>query len=197
MCDRRILVIDSSSFVCISGPQWTNRQVTRCWAECREEFRYNLDILDCLVRAHLINLQQFDMQLASVLEQALNAGIGSSILALGFAMQLVHVYLLEGPASGAPVVITENDLANTIEILTRIAAHARYCVKKVLSFFFSVFLFIYFYFSNFYYFFNFSLLISVVDNRQMVLQLFWNYYEPATRRGSWIVRLVVQVVQQL
>lgn len=66
------------------------------------------------------------MQLASVLEQALNAGIGSSILALGFAMQLVHVYLLEGPASGAPVVITENDLANTIEILTRIAAHARY-----------------------------------------------------------------------
>jgi CCR4-NOT transcription complex subunit 1 len=111
---------------CFSGPQWTNRQVTRCWAECREEFRYNLDILDCLVRAHLINLQQFDMQLASVLEQALNAGIGSSILALGFAMQLVHVYLLEGPASGAPMVITENDLANTIEILTRIAAHARY-----------------------------------------------------------------------
>ena len=100
--------------------------MTRCWAECREEFRYNLDILDCLVRAHLINLQQFDMQLASVLEQALNAGIGSSILALGFAMQLVHVYLLEGPASGAPMVITENDLANTIEILTRIAAHARY-----------------------------------------------------------------------
>ncbi len=41
-------------------------------------------------------------------------------------MQLVHVYLLEGPASVAPVVITENDLANTIEILTRIAAHARY-----------------------------------------------------------------------
>lgn len=101
--------------------------MTRCWAECREEFRYNLDVLDCLVRAHLINLQQFDMQLASVLEQALNpAGIGSSILALGFAMQLVHVYLLEGPASGAPMVITENDLTNTIEILTRISAHARY-----------------------------------------------------------------------
>lgn len=115
------------------GPQWTNRQVTRCWGECREEFRYNLDILDCLVRAHLINLQQFDVQLASVLEQALNpAGIGSSILALGFAMQLVHVYLLEGPASGQPMVITENDLATTIEILTRISTHARYC-KLVLK----------------------------------------------------------------
>jgi len=74
-----------------------------------------------------MNLQQFDMQLASVLEQALNpTGVGSSILALGFAMQLVHVYLLEGPVSGAPIVITENDLANTIEILTRIATHARY-----------------------------------------------------------------------
>ena len=78
------------------------------------------------MRAHLINLQQFDMQLASVLEQALNpSGIGSSILALSFAMQLVHVYLLEGPASGAPMVSTENDLTNTIEILTRIAAHTR------------------------------------------------------------------------
>lgn len=99
--------------------------MTRCWAECREEFRYNLDIFDCLVRAHLVNLQQFDMQLASILEQALNpTGVGSSILALGFAMQLIHVYLLEGPASGVQV-ITENDLANTIEILTRITTHAR------------------------------------------------------------------------
>lgn len=110
-----------------AGLQWTNRQVTRCWAECREEFRYNLDIIDCLLRAHLVNLQQFDVHLASVLEQALNpAGVGSAILALGFAMQLVHVYLLEGPASGAPVLISETDLTNTIEILTRIAAHARY-----------------------------------------------------------------------
>lgn len=100
--------------------------MTRCWAECREEFRYNLDIIDCLLRAHLINLQQFDMHLASVLEQALNpAGVGSAILALGFAMQLVHVYLLEGPASGAPILIAETDLVNTIEVLTRIAAHAR------------------------------------------------------------------------
>lgn len=71
------------------------------------------------------------MQLASVLEQALNpTGVGSAILALGFAMQLVHVYLLEGPATGAPVLITENDLANTIEILTRIATHARYHRKR-------------------------------------------------------------------
>ena len=108
------------------GTQWTNRHVTRCWSDCREEFRYNLDIFDCLVRAHLIALPQFDLQLAANLEQALNpAGLGSSILALGFAMQIVHVYLLEGPASGAPLVITENDLANTIEILTRINTHSR------------------------------------------------------------------------
>ncbi len=109
-----------------AGVQWTNRQVTRCWADYREEFRYNLDVFDCLVRAHLLNLATFDNQLAANLEQALNpTGVGSSILALNFAMQLVHVYLLEGPVSGAPLVITENDLANTIEILTRINAHAR------------------------------------------------------------------------
>ncbi|EFX83700.1 hypothetical protein DAPPUDRAFT_315608 [Daphnia pulex] len=81
-------IIKGNKYFCTTRPQWTNHQVTRCWAESREEFRYNLDILDCIVRAHLINLQQFDMQLASVLEQALNAGIGSSILPLGFAMQL-------------------------------------------------------------------------------------------------------------
>ena len=110
-----------------TGAQWTNRQVTRCWADCREDFRYNLDVFDCLLRAHLINLQQFDMQFASILEQALNTtGNGSSILAVGFAMQLLHIYFLEGPAQGAPVFITENDLSNTIEMLTRIASHARY-----------------------------------------------------------------------
>lgn len=111
------------------GAQWTNRQITRCWADCREDFRYNLDVFDCLLRAHLINLQQFDMQFASILEQALNTtGNGSSILAVGFAMQLLHIYFLEGPAQGAPVFITENDLSNTIEMLTRIASHARYMI---------------------------------------------------------------------
>ena len=52
-------------------------------------------------------------------------GVGSSILALNYAMQLVQMYLLEWPVSGAPLDITENDMVNTIEILTRINAHAR------------------------------------------------------------------------
>ena len=101
--------------------------MTRCWGDCREDFRYNLEILDCLLRAHLINLQQFDVQLCSILEQGLNStGVGSSILAVGFAMSLIHIYFLEGPAQGAPVLITENDLSNTIDMLTRIASHTRY-----------------------------------------------------------------------
>lgn len=40
------------------GIQWTSKQVTRCLQECREEVRYNLDAIDCLIRANLVNMQQ-------------------------------------------------------------------------------------------------------------------------------------------
>lgn len=32
------------------GMQWTNKNVTRCLIECREEFRYNFEAIDCLIR---------------------------------------------------------------------------------------------------------------------------------------------------
>ena len=32
------------------GMQWTNKSVTRCLMECREDFRYNLEAVDCLIR---------------------------------------------------------------------------------------------------------------------------------------------------
>ena len=32
------------------GMQWTNKNVTRCLMECREEFRYNFEAVDCLIR---------------------------------------------------------------------------------------------------------------------------------------------------
>ena len=32
------------------GMQWTNKHVTRCLTECREEFRYNFEAVDYLIR---------------------------------------------------------------------------------------------------------------------------------------------------
>lgn len=46
--------------------QWTNKQVTRFLTECRDDLRYNLDAVDTLIRAGLVNLPQYDMSLAQV-----------------------------------------------------------------------------------------------------------------------------------
>lgn len=40
------------------GVQWTNKHVTRYLLECREELRYNLESVDCLIRAGLVNVPQ-------------------------------------------------------------------------------------------------------------------------------------------
>jgi CCR4-NOT transcription complex subunit 1 len=32
------------------GMQWTNKHITRCLTECREEYRYNFEAVDCLIR---------------------------------------------------------------------------------------------------------------------------------------------------
>lgn len=41
------------------GQMWTSKQVTTCLIECREELKYsNLEALDCLIRANLVNIHQ-------------------------------------------------------------------------------------------------------------------------------------------
>nr|CAD7196956.1 unnamed protein product [Timema douglasi] len=98
------------------GMQWTNKQVTRCLIESREEFRYNLEAIDCLIRSHLVNLQQYDMHVSHSMDGGLN------FMAVAFGMQLVQLYLIEERLNS---VVTENDLYNTIEMLARIASHSR------------------------------------------------------------------------
>ena len=84
--------------------------------ECREEYRYNVDAVDCLIRSHLVNLQQYDLHLAAAMESGLN------YMAVAFAMQLVQLYLVD-ERPNSPV--TESDLFHTIEMLARIATHSR------------------------------------------------------------------------
>lgn len=98
------------------GQQWTNKQVTRFLTDCREELRYNLDAVDTLVRAGLVNLPQFDIALAQCMENGLN------YMAVNFAMQVVQLFLIEDRNNQF---VTETDLCNIIEVLAKIQTHTR------------------------------------------------------------------------
>lgn len=98
------------------GVQWTNKQITRCLIDCREEYKYNLEAVDTLIRAHLIHLPQYDLALAHSMENGIN------YVAVAFCMQLLQHYLVEERGTSG---VTESDMLNTIEVLVRIASHHR------------------------------------------------------------------------
>uniref|UniRef100_A0A667Y251 CCR4-NOT transcription complex subunit 1 n=1 Tax=Myripristis murdjan TaxID=586833 RepID=A0A667Y251_9TELE len=53
------------------GPQWCNKQITRCLIECREEYKYNVEAVELLIRNHLVNMQQYDLHLAQMHQQGI------------------------------------------------------------------------------------------------------------------------------
>ncbi|CAH1270308.1 CNOT1 [Branchiostoma lanceolatum] len=114
--DAHLLVLKGLQDQRAYGPHWTNKQVTRVLCECREELKYNLEAVNCLVRARLINMQQYDSHLAQSMENGLN------FMSVTFAMQLVRLHLIDERNSSD---VTEADLYNTVENLARIAAHSR------------------------------------------------------------------------
>ncbi|XP_069757054.1 CCR4-NOT transcription complex subunit 1 isoform X2 [Narcine bancroftii] len=98
------------------GSQWCNNKITRCLIECRDEYKYNVDAVELLIRHHLVNMQQYDIHLAQSMENGLN------YMAVAFAMQLVKILLVDERSISH---VTEADLFNTIETLMRISAHSR------------------------------------------------------------------------
>lgn len=91
--------------------------IFRTVLDLRDEFRYSLECIDILVRVQLLNMQQFDMQLAHSMDN------GQNYVAVAFAMQLVQLYLIDDRASS---IVTDSDLVHTVEVLARIAAHSRH-----------------------------------------------------------------------
>lgn len=114
--EGHLLVLKALADPRVYGIQWTSKQVTRCLIECREDFRYNLDAFDCLVRSHLVNLQAYDLYLAQSMENGLN------YMATAFAISLVKMYLIDDRQNGC---VTDADFFNTIEMLMHIANHSR------------------------------------------------------------------------
>ncbi|XP_054906443.1 CCR4-NOT transcription complex subunit 1 isoform X4 [Poeciliopsis prolifica] len=98
------------------GPQWCNKQITRCLIECRDEYKYNVEAVELLIRNHLVNMQQYDVHLAQSMENGLH------YMAVAFAMQLVKLLLVDDRSVSH---VTEADLFQTIEILMRTCAHSR------------------------------------------------------------------------
>ncbi|KAM9192259.1 CCR4-NOT transcription complex subunit 1 isoform 5-T5 [Dugong dugon] len=98
------------------GSPWCNKQITRCLIECRDEYKYNVEAVELLIRNHLVNMQQYDLHLAQSMENGLN------YMAVAFAMQLVKILLVD---ERSVTHVTEADLFHTIETLMRINAHSR------------------------------------------------------------------------
>lgn len=42
------------------------KMLHRCLIECRDEYKYNVEAVELLIRNHLVNMQQYDLHLAQV-----------------------------------------------------------------------------------------------------------------------------------
>ncbi|XP_072931342.1 CCR4-NOT transcription complex subunit 1 isoform X2 [Epargyreus clarus] len=100
----------------VYGHVWTTKQITCCLSECRDELKYNIEAIDCLIRNHLINMPQYDLALAHLMDN------GNNYVAVAFAMQLVQLYLVDDRNN---VHASEADFYHTTETLIRIMSHSR------------------------------------------------------------------------
>lgn len=51
------------------GYAYMNKEIltfSRCLIECRDEYKYNVEAVELLIRNHLVNMQQYDLHLAQV-----------------------------------------------------------------------------------------------------------------------------------
>lgn len=79
--------------------------------DCRQESRFNVDAIELLIRNNLVNMITYDLQLATTMDQGLN------YKAVDFAQHLVRRLFVEQRVAHG---LSENDLSNTIDTLTRI-----------------------------------------------------------------------------
>lgn len=98
------------------GALWSNRAISKCMLDCREEIRYNLDASELLISSNFVNMSQYDLMLSQLIDN------GNNYLAVAFAMQLIQRYFVDERLNP---MITENDFSHTIDLLIRLSAHPR------------------------------------------------------------------------
>ncbi|KAK9891930.1 hypothetical protein WA026_017413 [Henosepilachna vigintioctopunctata] len=100
----------------VFGQQWINKFVTRVLMDCRDEYRFNINAVDTLIKSGLINFPQFDIALTQLMEN------GSNYVGVNFCMQIIQIYLIDDRSNQF---VSEADLPNTIEMLGKIQTHTR------------------------------------------------------------------------
>lgn len=92
---------------------FTQRAITKCMVECREDIRYNLEAVDVLISSNFANVSQYDYMLSQLMDN------GNNFLAVAFAMQLIQHYFIDDRPNP---LICESDFYNTIDLLARLVA---------------------------------------------------------------------------
>lgn len=110
-----LMVLKAMQEIRTFGQSWTNKQVTRCLIEASDQYKYNVEAIDSLIRSQLVNMSQYDMYLAQLMENGLN------FMAVGLSMQLVQRFCVDDKQSA----ITENDFTYTVEALTMISTRTK------------------------------------------------------------------------
>lgn len=84
--------------------------------ECREEYKYNSEAIEFLIKNNIVTMHLYDAALASSMEN------GQNYMAVTLAMQLVQKMIVDGKGSYP---VTESDLSNTIDALAKISTQSR------------------------------------------------------------------------
>lgn len=94
------------------GPHWVGKHVTKFVCEFPADLKFNVDVIDILIRSRLINMREFDLHLAQCLENEM------SVAAVHFVMQLTKLYLVDEHSNH----VSQSDLYQTLEALSRISS---------------------------------------------------------------------------
>lgn len=106
----RLLALIQGTF----GAPATERAITKCIFDLREETRYNVDAIKLLINSRFINVGQFDLLLRDSMES------GNNYLAVSFATTLLERLLIDERPNN---LISETEFIGTLEMLSRLTQH--------------------------------------------------------------------------
>lgn len=106
----RILSLLQNSF----GAPNTERAVTKCFFDIREEVRYNVEAARSLITSHFVNLNQFDGMLRDCMDN------GNNYVAISFGIALLERLIMEDRAIN---IVQDNEFMATVELLGRLTQH--------------------------------------------------------------------------
>ncbi|XP_050425870.1 CCR4-NOT transcription complex subunit 1-like [Adelges cooleyi] len=91
--------------------QWTNKTLTKALIGARDDLRYNLDAIDILIRAGMVNMTMYDTYLAMSMEN------GTNYVAMAYVKQFLQNYLIDNRTNSP---ITQQHLQSSIDAISSI-----------------------------------------------------------------------------